>query len=52
MNTHPPRPWHHTELATTLGIPAAKLHVKLADWTRRGYLTRTKPGTYILTTPP
>jgi Insertion element 4 transposase N-terminal/Transposase DDE domain len=52
MTTHPPRPWHHTELATTLGIPTAKLHIKLADWTRRGYLTRTKPGTYTLTTPP
>jgi hypothetical protein len=52
MNTHPHRHWHHTELATALHLDPAKLHVKLADWTRRGYLTRTKPGTYTLTTPP
>jgi len=52
MNTQPHRPWHHTELAATLHLDPAKLHIKLADWTRRGYLTRTKPGTYTLTTPP
>jgi len=50
MATCPRRPWTATELAARLDLPPPRLRTKLGHWARTGLLTRTAPGTYLLTT--
>ena len=50
LATIPRRPWTATELATRLDLPPPRLRTQLCQWARTGLLTRTRPGTYTLTT--
>jgi hypothetical protein len=45
-----PRPWSGRELAQHLGVKRRNMLTQLAEWTRLGFLTRTRAGTYTLPT--
>jgi DNA-binding IclR family transcriptional regulator len=44
------RPWSGRELAEHLGVKPRNMLTQLAEWTRLGFLTRTRAGTYALPT--
>jgi hypothetical protein len=54
MNTDPHRGWTGQELAARLQVTPRNLLTQLAEWTRAGFLTRTRTsaGTYAPATPP
>ena len=52
MSADPNRAWSGQELAAQLHVKPRNLLTQLAEWTRLGFLTRTRAGTYALNTPP
>ena len=45
------RDWAGRDLAALLGIKPRNMLTQLAEWTRLGFLAKTGPGRYALTTP-
>jgi predicted ArsR family transcriptional regulator len=39
------------DLAARLGITPRQMRIHLADWARKGFITRTSPGRYALPAP-
>lgn len=52
MNTRPKHHWNGRHLAEQLGIPPRNLLTQLAEWARKGHLTKTTKGHYTLNHPP
>ncbi len=50
MQGHPRQPWNGRDLADHLGVKPRNMLTQLAEWTRLGFLTRTRAGTYTLPT--
>jgi hypothetical protein len=52
MTSQPRRDWAGRELASLLNVRPRNMLTQLAEWTRLGFLTKTRTGRYALPQPP